>query len=95
MHAGHDINVKAGNDRNTYIGRNDSLTVDSNQFIKVNANKDERVNNKLQVTAESIRIEAEKKLLEYSETHQQKASGSMKINAADLIEIKASIIKNN
>ena len=95
MHAGHDINVKAGNDRNTYIGRNDSLTVDSNQFIRVNANKDERVNNKLQVTAESIRIEAEKKLLEYSETHQQKASGSMKINAADLIEIKASIIKNN
>lgn len=95
MHAGHDIDVKAGNDRNTNIGRNDSLTIDCNQFIKVNANKDERVNNKLQVTAESIRIEAEKKLLEYSETHQQKASGSMKINAADLIEIKASIIKNN
>ena len=58
MNAGNNINVQAGNDRTTYIGRNDSLTVDSNQFVRVNDNKDEQVANKLQVTAENIRMAA-------------------------------------
>lgn len=93
--ASNDIREHAGNDRTTSIDRNDSLTVESNQFIKVNDNKDEQVAHQLQVTAENIRIEAEKKLLEYSETHQQKASDTMAINAQNQIDIKAATTKVN
>lgn len=91
--ADNDIREHAGNDRTTSIDHNDSLTVTENQFIKINDNKDEQVAHQLQVTAENIRIEAEKKLLEYSETHQQKASDSMAINAQNQIDIKAQIVK--
>lgn len=91
--ADNDIREHAGNDRTTSIDRNDSLTVESNQFVNVHDNKDEKVDHKLQVTAENIRVEAEKKLLEYSETHHQKASGTMAINAERQIDIKAQIVK--
>lgn len=93
--ADNDIREHAGNDRTTSIDRNDELTVESNQFIKVNDNKDEQVKHKLQVTAENIRMEAEKKLLEYSETHHQKASDTMAINAQNQIDIKAATTKVN
>lgn len=93
MHAGNNINVQAGNDRTTYIGRNDSLTVDSNQFVRVNENKDEQVANKLQVTAENIRIEATENLLEYSNVHQQKANDSMAMNSGNRIDIKSGVVK--
>lgn len=93
--ADHDIREHAGNDRSTSIDRNDSLHVESNQFVTINDNKDEQVAHKIQVTAENIRIEAEKKLLEYSETHQQKASDTMAINAQSTINIKASQVKTN
>lgn len=91
--ADNDIREHAGNDRSASIDRNDSLSVSSNQFVKINDNKDEEVAHKLQVTAENIRIEAEKKLLEYSETHHQKASDKMAINAESQIDIKAQIVK--
>lgn len=93
--ADNDIREHAGNDRSTSIGRNDSLTVESNQFVKVNDNKDEKIAHKLQVSAENIRIEAQDKLLEYSTTHQQKASDEMAMNAGNRIDIKATLVKVN
>ena len=103
MHAGHDIQrtadndirEHAGHDRTTLIDRNDTLTVEANQFVKVNDNKDEQVAHQLQVTAENIREEAQDKLLQYSDTHQQKANQKMAMNAGTQIDIKAAIVKIN
>ncbi len=93
--AGHDENVQVGNDRAASVGRNDTCGVGANQFVRVAANKDERVVNKLQITAESIRVEAEDKLLLYSTDHEQKAASTMALNAAQRIDIKASETKIN
>lgn len=93
--ADHDIREHAGNNRNTKIDNNDSLTVGANQFVKVEDNKDEKVANKLQVTADTIRIEAKSKLMEYSKTHHQKADIDMAINAGSKIDIKAAITMIN
>lgn len=90
-----DIREHAGNDRNTQIDRNDSLTVSENQFIRVEDNKDESVTNKLQITADTIRVEAKDKLMEYSKTHHIKAENDAALNAGSRIDIKASITKIN
>lgn len=91
--ADNDIREHAGNDRTATIDRNDSLTISENSFVKVNGNKDEKVQKKLQVTANDIRIEAHQQLLEYSTTHQAKASNQMALNANATVEIKAAIVK--
>ena len=93
--ADNDIREHAGNDRSTSIDRNDSLTVEANQFIRINDNKDEQIAHKLQITAENIREEAQDKFLQYSTTHQQKASDDMAMNAGNRIDIKASQVKVN
>lgn len=93
--ADNDIREHAGNDRSTSIGRNDTLSVEANQFVKVNDNKDEQIAQKLQVSAENIRLEAQDKLQEYSTTHQQKASDEMALNAGTRIDIKAALVKVN
>lgn len=93
--ADNDIREYAGNDRSTSIDRNDSLTVEANQFIRINDNKDEQIAHKLQIAAENIREEAQDKFLQYSTTHQQKASDDMAMNAGNRIDIKASQVKVN
>ena len=93
--ADNDIREHAGNDRSTSIDRNDSLTVEENQFIRINDNKDEQITHKLQITAENIREEAQDKFLQYSTTHQQKASDEMALNAGNRIDIKAALVKVN
>ena len=97
MHAGHDIkrtadndiHEHAGNDRSTNIDRNDSLTVSENQSIKIGDSKVEKIEHRLQITAENIRTEAEDQLLEYSKTHHMKASNETAINAGSRIDIKS------
>lgn len=93
--ANNDIREHAGNDRSTSIDRNDSITVESNQFVRVNDNKDEQVAHKLQVTAENIRVEATKNLLEYSNVHQQKANDSIAMNSGNRIDIKSGVVSVN
>lgn len=93
--ADNDIREHAGNDRSANIDHNDSLSVSENQFVKIGDNKDEQIEHKLQLTAENIREEAKEKLLHYSETHQQKASKSMAMNAGNRIDIKADTVKVN
>ena len=91
--ADNDIREKAGNDRTTNIDHNDSLTVSENQFIKIDDNKDEQVKHKVQLSAENIRTEAKKDLLEYSTTHNIKASKDVAINSGTRIDIKSGIVK--
>ena len=91
--ADNDIRERSGNDRSAKIGRNDSLNVSMNQFINIGANKDEQISNKMQLTSESIRVEAREELLEYSKTHQQKAEDTMALNSGSRIDIKSGIVK--
>lgn len=93
--ADNDISEHAGNDRRTSIDRNDNLTVSQNQIVSIKENKDESVTKKLQVSAEDVRIEADKDLLEYSMTHNLKAKQEVAINAETKVEIKSRIIKIN
>ena len=93
--ADNDITEHAGRHRSSAIDVNDELAIGENQFINIGDNKDEQIAHKLQVSAENIRIEADEKLLEYSTDHQQKASGSMNINAANEIDIATSNVKVN
>ena len=93
--ADNDITEHAGRHRSSAIDVNDELAIGENQFTNIGDNKDEQIAHKLQVSAENIRIEAAEKLLEYSTDHQQKASGSMNINAANEIDIAASNVKVN
>lgn len=93
--ADNDIREYAGNDRSANIDHNDSLNVSENQFIQIGDNKDEQVAHKVQLTAENIRVEAEKQLLEYSQTHHMKAENETAVNAGQRIDIKAAIVKVN
>ena len=52
-------------------------------------------NSRLTLAAENIREEAQDKFLQYSTTHQQKASDDMAMNAGNRIDIKASKVKVN
>ena len=93
--ADNDIREYAGNDRSSTVDHNEFLSVTENQFIKIGDNKDEQIAHKLQLTAENIREEAQDKLLQYSTTHQQKASDGMSLNAQNRIDIKSGIVKIN
>ena len=85
----------ADGDRSTSIGRNDSIEVEHNQLIMIGDNKDERIIHRMQTFAEIIRIEAGRKLLEYSTTHNIKASQNIAIDGGTLAEIKAMQVKTN
>lgn len=91
--ADNDIDEQAGKNRTTNIGSNDDLTVGEDQVIRVNDNKDELIANRLKVCAENISIEAKKNLLEYSDTHNIKASDDVAINSGSRVDIKSSNVK--
>lgn len=93
--ADNDIREHAGNDRTTSVDRNDSLTVSQNQFVNVKQNKDEQISKKLQISGNSIRVEANTNLMEYSSVHHMKANATMALNAASQIDIKAAKVKTN
>ena len=93
--ADNDIRERADNDRIANIYRNDSLNVSENQFIQVGDNRDDQIAHKLQITAENIRVEANQKLMEYSQTHHAKADQEMALNAGMKIDIKATMVKTN
>ena len=93
--AGENISVSAGNDMDTSVGNNDTLNVSSNQTIEIGANKDESISEKYQLTADSMRIEAEDKMLIYSKTHEQKADSEMKLDGGKGLDLYANNIKIN
>ncbi len=93
--AGEDISVSAGNDMNTSVGNNDTLNVGSNQTIEVGANKDETITEKYQLSAQNICEEASDKMLLYSQSHEQKADSSMKLDGGSGLDLYASNVKIN
>jgi len=93
--AGENITVSAGNDMDTSVGNNDTLYVGSNQSTEIGANKDEGISEKYQLSAQNIRTEATDKILIYSQTHEQKADGSMKLDGGMDMELYANSIKIN
>jgi len=92
---GNDLSVRVQNDRDISVEHNDTLSVSENQFVTIGDSKDEQVENTLQITATTIREEAKDKLLEYSNSHEQKASSSIGINAGANVDIKAGNVKIN
>ncbi len=93
--AGEDMSINVGNDMSTSVTNNETLNVGSNQTIEIGANKDETISEKYQLTAQNIREEASDKFLLYSQTHEQKADGSMKLDGGKQIDIKATLVKIN
>jgi len=93
--AGENISIDAGQDMDTNVGSNETLHVGSNQTIEIGANKDESISEKYQLTAQSIRTEASDKLQLYSQTHEQKADSSMKLDGGSNLDLYASSIKIN
>ncbi len=93
--ADNDICEHAGNDRSTSIDHNDTLAVSANRFVTVDENMDQKIKDRLQVSATTIREEASDQMALYSKTHHQKASDTMAINAAQRIDIKAAMVKTN
>ncbi len=93
--AGENISISAGNDMDTSVGNNDTLNVGSNQTIDIGANKDETVAEKYQLSAQNIHEEASDKMLLYSQTHEQKADGEMKLDGGNALDLYASNIKIN
>ena len=93
--AGENISISAGNDMDTSVGNNDSLYVSSNQTVEIGSNKDESISEKYQLSAQSIRAEAEDKMLIYSKTHEQKADNSMKLDGGKGLDLYAGNIKIN
>ena len=93
--AGENISISAGKDMDTSVGKNDTLYVGSNQTVEIEANKDETISKKYQLTAQSMRVEAEDKMQLYSQTHEQKADSSMKLDGGSGLDLYASSIKIN
>jgi len=93
--AGENISISAGKDMDTSVGENDSLSVGKNQTVDIGANKDETISEKFQLTAQSIRAEAEDKMQIYSNTHEQKSDSSMKLDGGNGLDLYASSIKIN
>lgn len=93
--AENNVSEQVGKDRTSNINRNDTLTVSENQFVEVKDSKDEKVTKNYQLKADSVRLEADNKLMEYSNSHEAKASGAMKLNANSSIDIKGGTVKVN
>jgi uncharacterized protein involved in type VI secretion and phage assembly len=90
-----DLTDHVDGNRSAYVAKNDSEHVDGSQKIVVEDSKDEEVKDKLQTNANTIRIEAQNKLMEYSSVHEQKANAKMSLDGGPMIEIKGSIAKIN
>ncbi len=93
--ADNDIREHAGNDRSASIDRNDSLHVSENQHTEVGDSQNVKVQNKLQVQATDIRIEAQSKIEAQAAQINEKASTSMALNANASIDIKGGMVKVN
>lgn len=101
--AGHDMSREANNDikehagrhRNSSIDVNDALAVGVNQFVKVGDNKDEQIGQRLQLSAENIRVEADKNIYEYSMNYSLNSTASISMSTSGVADIKANILKAN
>jgi type VI secretion system secreted protein VgrG len=101
--AGDDISVSAGKNLSENIGKNmettvaekQSLSVGKDQTVEIGNNKDESVGKTYSLEANDIKEDAAQKLQLFSQTHEQKADNTMKIDGGTQVDIKAANVKIN
>lgn len=101
--AGDDISVSAGKSMSEDIGKNlettvgekQSLSVGKDQTVEIGNNKNESVGKTYSMEANDIKEEAAQKLQLFSQTHEQKADTTMKIDGGNQVDIKATNVKIN
>lgn len=91
----HDQTLSVSNDQGISIGNNQNLSVSEDQSVRVDGNSEVNVGETASLDAKEIYEDASEKMGLYSQTHEQKADSTMKINAGTQIDIKANITKIN
>ena len=92
---GNDHSLSVSNDQGISIGNNQTLSVSEDQSVRVSGNSEVNVGETASLDAKEIYEDASEKMGLYSQTHEQKADSTMKINAGSQIDIKATITKIN
>ena len=92
---GNDQSLSVSNDQGISIGNNQTLSVSEDQSVRVSGNSEVNVGETASLDAKEIYEDASEKMGLYSQTHEQKADSTMKINAGSQIDIKATITKIN
>lgn len=92
---GNDQSLSVSNDQGISIGNNQTLSVSEDQSVRVSGNSEVNVGETASLDAKEIYEDASQKMGLYSQTHEQKADSTMKINAGTQIDIKATITKIN
>lgn len=95
MRVANDQALSVGNSQSEEIGNNKRLTVTNNSQSTIGANKYTEVNENTVLAAKNIRMDAEEKMLIYSEKHDQISGKEMNIEGGNKINIHASNIKIN
>lgn len=91
----HDQTLSVSNDQGISIGNNQTLSVSEDQSVRVDGSSEVKVGETASLDAKEIYEDASEKMGLYSQTHEQKADSTMKINAGSQIDIKATITKIN
>ena len=91
----HDQTLSVSNDQGISIGNNQTLSVSEDQSVRVDGSSEVNVGETASLDAKEIYEDASQKMGLYSQTHEQKADSTMKINAGTQIDIKATITKIN
>lgn len=91
----HDQTLSVSNDQGISIGNNQTLSVSEDQSVRVDGSSEVKVGETASLDAKEIYEDASQKMGLYSQTHEQKADSTMKINAGTQIDIKATITKIN
>ena len=92
---GNDQSLSVSNDQGISIGNNQNLSVSEDQSVRVSGNSEVNVGETASLDAKEIYEDASEKMGLYSQTHEQKADSTMKINAGSQIDIKATMVKIN
>ena len=91
----HNQTLSVSNDQGISIGNNQTLSVSEDQNVRVDGSSEVNVGETASLDAKEIYEDASQKMGLYSQTHEQKADSTMKINAGTQIDIKANITKIN
>ncbi len=102
-HIGNNQNIRVSNDQIISVGNNQSENVSNNKRLEVANNSQSRIgaNKYVEVvddtvlSSKNIRFDAEKKMLIYSEEHDQVSDKEMNVEGGNKINLHASNIKIN
>ncbi|MFZ4398507.1 MAG: type VI secretion system Vgr family protein [Bacteroidales bacterium] len=93
--AGKNMTESIGKNMDTSIGEKQTLSVGKDQMIDIGNNQDVTVGKTFSMEATDIKEEASSKMQLYSQSHEQKADSTMKIDGGSQMDIKAGNVKIN